>query len=217
MIQSDQSLPATDLPVQFAARLFDRVSQGARVVDDSRVSRHDGDELRRLAEQLCCREVDGIERADRFNRERSACTCQHGVRDRNDIAAASKPLQPAKPGALIGRRQTSCDTSAHEGAGSFRECQSGRNSPPPATQRTSRRGVLLEERRQQGARLDISECRGGGLGRLGGRRMAGPAASRLSRATARHDRYRSTGQQCQAAGGYPATPGEVHRAPLRAR
>ena len=161
--------------------------------------------------------MHGIERADRFNRERSACTCQHGVRDRNDIAAAPEPLQPAKPRTLIGRRQTSCDTSAHEGAGSFCECQSGRNAPPPATQRTSRHGVLLEERGQQSARLDISECRGGSLGRLGGRRTAGPAASRLSRATARHDRYRSTRQQCQAALGYPATPGEVHPALLRAR
>ena len=160
--------------------------------------------------------MHGIEGADRFNRERSACTCQHGVRDRNDIAAAPELLQPAKPRTLIGRSQTSCDTSAHEGAGSFCECQSGRNAAPPATQRTSRHGVLLEERGQQSARLDISECRGGSLG-LGGRRTAGPAASRLSRARARHDRYRSTGLQCPAAGGYPATPGEAHRAPLRAR
>jgi hypothetical protein len=197
--------------------LFDRVSQGSRVVDDTSVSGHNGDELRRLAEQLCCRKVDGIERADRFDRERSACTCPHGVRHCDDIAAASEPLQPAKPRALIGRRQASCDTSAHEGAGSFRKCQSGRNPPPPATQRSSRHGVLLEERGQQGAGLDVSECRGGRVGCFGGRRTASSAASRLSRSTARHDRYRSTRQQYQTVAGYPATPGEVHRASLRAR
>jgi hypothetical protein len=42
-------------------------------------------------------------------------------------------------------------------------------------------------------------------------------ASRLNRATARHDRYRSTRRQCRGAGGYPATPGDLHQASLRAR
>ena len=33
---------------------------------------------------------------------RPACTCQRSVCDRNDIAAAPEPLQPAKPCTLIG-------------------------------------------------------------------------------------------------------------------
>jgi hypothetical protein len=40
--------------------LLHYVSQRPRVVNDTRVSRQDGNQLRRLAQQLCCSEMNSI-------------------------------------------------------------------------------------------------------------------------------------------------------------
>jgi hypothetical protein len=68
--------------------------------------------------------MNGIERADRFHRERLARAHEYEFGEGNDIASPSESLQPAERSALISWRQAPSNTSAHESAGGFCECQS---------------------------------------------------------------------------------------------
>jgi len=67
--------------------LFDPVSESASVRADSLVARHDRHELRRFAEQLRCRQVDRVERANRFDGKRPPNPVEHRLTDVENEAA----------------------------------------------------------------------------------------------------------------------------------
>lgn len=58
-------------------RLLDYISERSRIVGNAPVASENVDKLRRFAQQLSRRKVNGIERADRFHRERFARTREY--------------------------------------------------------------------------------------------------------------------------------------------
>jgi hypothetical protein len=102
-------------------RLRNRIAKRGGIIPDAVIPGNDCHQWRRLPEQLRCREMNGIERADGFNRERPPYSSQHGVRDRHDVAAAFKPSQRVHRRPFLFRRQAARSTGTKNRAGGFRE------------------------------------------------------------------------------------------------
>ena len=66
--------------------LLDGVSKRSSVVSNPRISRDDGHQRWRLAEQFCGCQMHRVERANRLNGKGAANTREHGVGDRDDEA-----------------------------------------------------------------------------------------------------------------------------------
>jgi hypothetical protein len=88
--------------------------------------------------------MEGIQTADRLYRKRSACACEHGIRDADDITAAPECLQPTQSRTLIGGRQTLRNTRSYECARGFCERQRRRNTSSLAAKSTPRSSVLFK-------------------------------------------------------------------------
>lgn len=86
--------------------LLDRVPERLRVFPNPNVPCDDGHERRRLAEQLCRREMQGIECANRFGGKRPARTGKDGVRDGHEIAATLESTERTCGCALLVGRQS---------------------------------------------------------------------------------------------------------------
>jgi VWFA-related protein len=67
--------------------LFDRISKRFGILAHAPIARDDGHERRRLAEQLRGRKMDGVERADRLDREGAANPIEHCPVDIENEAA----------------------------------------------------------------------------------------------------------------------------------
>ena len=87
------------------------------------VTRHDGHELRRLAERFDRRNVHRIERANRRRGKRASYACKDLVSDRDDIAATLKAPQRTNGRAFRVRCESFVDTRPHDSARRFRKRQ----------------------------------------------------------------------------------------------
>lgn len=131
--------------------LFDRVSKRSCVLLDPTVSRHDGHELGRFAEQLRGGEMHGIERANRLHRKRASGARKHGVRHCDDVATALEYPQPSDRRALLGGRQTSGGAGTDDRSCCLCEGQRGGDTPAADAQRAQRCNVTFQQSRNQGA------------------------------------------------------------------
>lgn len=68
---------------------------------DPRVTSHDCDERRWVAELFGCRKVNGVERANRFDRERTPDAREHRVGHGHEVASSCKDLERPHRRALV--------------------------------------------------------------------------------------------------------------------
>jgi hypothetical protein len=74
-------------------RLRNGIAKRVCILTDTVVPGNDRHQRRRLTEQLRCRKMNGVERANGFDGERAADSRDHGVCYGHDIAATFKPPQ----------------------------------------------------------------------------------------------------------------------------
>ncbi len=84
-----------------SARLFDCVSERFGILPHAVIPCDDGYQRWRLAEQLRGREVDGVERADRFDRKGTADSIEHRSIDVQDETAPLERSEGAHGGLLL--------------------------------------------------------------------------------------------------------------------
>ena len=109
--------------------LFDRVSKRSSVISNPPITRHDGHQLWRLAEQFCGRKVQGIERANRFHGKGAAHPGEHRVGDSDDETTTCEHSQPSHGSALLRRREATARSSSDDRSSRFGERQRGRHEP----------------------------------------------------------------------------------------
>ena len=80
--------------------------------------------------------MHGVERANGLYRKGAADSCEHRVRDTNEVATTREHLEPACRGAFISLTQAPGGAPAEDGAGRFGKRQCGGD---PQTLRTYRR------------------------------------------------------------------------------
>jgi hypothetical protein len=131
-----------------AGELFDRVSKRSGVVSNPRISRHDGHQLWRLAEQFCGRKMHRIEGANRFYGKGSTNTREHGVGDGDDEATTCEYSQPSHGSALLRGRQATAGSSPDDRPCGFGEHQRRRHLPSFSVRRLQGRRVAFHERRE---------------------------------------------------------------------
>jgi len=74
--------------------------------------------------------MHGIERANGFHREGAADSRKNCVSDTDEVATTREYLESPYRGAFISLTQPPGGAPAKDGAGSFGECQRGRDPPP---------------------------------------------------------------------------------------
>ncbi len=174
------------------AHLLDSVPERSRVLAHTDVTGKDGHQLRRLAENLGSRQVDGIERSNGLDRKWTAGSREHGVGDGDDVASPFERLQgPHRGPRLIGGNTTG-RPGAHKRAGGFREreCRCHRSSLSSECRPSCR--VAFKQGGENRAGLDVTESEDGCLN--GAEAPAARGARRASggsSATLRHGRCRS--------------------------
>jgi hypothetical protein len=144
-------LPRRSGIVAKAGELFDRVSKRSGVVSNPRISRHDGHQLWRLAEQFRGGKMHRIERANRFYGKGATNTREHCVGDGDNEATTCEDSQPSHGSALLRGRQATAGSSPDDRSCGFRERQRRRHLPSFSAQRLQSRRVAFQERRKQNA------------------------------------------------------------------
>lgn len=91
------------------------------IFTDAAVPGDDRRQWRLLAKQLRCREVNGVGRANGFDGERPADSCEHEVCHGHDVSATFEPPQCLDRGTLLLGRQSSGNAGAKDGSSRFRE------------------------------------------------------------------------------------------------
>jgi len=186
--------------------LFHRVTERVRIVSHPHIAAHDSDQLRRLSQLLCARQVNRIQRPDRLHRVRPACPEEHGLGHGDDVAATPERTEPANGRALLLEAYPSTDSRAYEAAGGLSESECRGDATTPASEGRPRREILLQQGCEQRAGFYVAER----LTRFGcsrgGRRAR--AADPATFPTARHDRHRSAEQlsrsECRCVANLPA-------------
>lgn len=110
----------------------------------------------------------------RLHRIGPACTHQNGFGDAHDVATAPVRPEPSERGAFFFRTEATGNPCAHEAASGLGESQCRCDPAAIAGDRALRSRILLEQRGEQRARLDIPERSGIFLRALG--RYAAAAA-----------------------------------------
>ena len=178
--------------------LRDHVPQRLGVLTHARIPRDDRHELWRFAEQFGCRKMHGIERADRFDGKGAADASEHRSVDVEDETTPFERSQGANGRLFLCCRQPTSRTSPDDRAARFCERQGRRHVLCSDRQRLHDRRVVLQQRRNERARLDVPDARPRDLGSAGARGCL-PRRSPPRGATLRHDRCQSVQRRCQAA------------------
>lgn len=174
-------------------RSFDRISECFCVFANPNVPRHHHDQRRWLAQQLGRSQVHCVQRADGLDGKRPAHAREDRVRHGNQVAATPKPAERAYGHPLLVACQPRGGPRAVNRPGGFNDRQCGRDSASAAADRLQRACVVLQQRRDQAAGLDVSNTSG-----FRGRRWSfGPML--------RHGQRRSARWRSRPEAGYPAS------------
>lgn len=201
------NLPALDAVLTDIQRntLLDPVSKSLGIGANSLVPRHDRDKLRRLIEELCGRQVDRVERPNRFDGKRPTNAVEHPLIDVEKEAASLEGPEGLYCGPLRFRCQPAGHASADDGPSRLRErqhrCHQSRSRRPSLRHSC----VVLEKRSHQRTRFDIPDLR---CGRRRNPRAPGPGYRRQPLRGLRlpHGLRQSAQRLYQAAGGCQASP-----------
>jgi len=101
-------------------RLRNGIAKRFCVLTDAVVPGDDRHQRRRLAEQLRGRKVNSVERANGFDGERPADSCEHGVCHGRHVAATFEPPQCLDRRTLLLGRQSSGNPGPKDGSSRFR-------------------------------------------------------------------------------------------------
>jgi hypothetical protein len=119
------------------------------------VSCHNSNQRGRLAQQLGCGEMNGIEGSDRFEWECPPHPGEHSVRHRNQVTAPlESPKRPYRRPFLVDRQPPGPSCAKNRSRG-FGDRQGGRDLASSSADRLERACVTLQERGDQSARLDV--------------------------------------------------------------
>ena len=173
--------------------LFDGVAERFCVIPNSTVTCGDSNQRWRFAKQLECRQMQRIERANRFDGKRAASASEDRVGHGNQVAATLKSTERLDRRSFLLGRQPCRRPRTQNRSGDFGDCQRGRDLTSSRADRLQRVRVTFQQRRGQRARLDVSKTN----------RIS--ARSRRLGATLRHDRRRLVRRQFPPEGVYPAT------------
>ena len=178
---------------------LNRIPKSFCVFANPSVPCHDHDQRRRLVNHLRCRQVHGVERTNRLDRERSADASENRVRDTDQVTAKLETTERAHRRPLfVGRQPRGCARSKNRPCG-FGNRQCGSDLPPWSTDRFQCVRITLEKRGDQRGGLDVPNTSGfrGRGGHFG--------------STLRRDRRQSARRQFPPEGRYPATLLSGHR------
>jgi hypothetical protein len=104
-------------------RLRNGIAKHFCILTDAVVPGDDRHQGRRLAEQFRCRKVNSVERANGFDGERPAGSCEHGVCHGHHVAATLEAPQCLDRRTLLIGRQSSGNPGPKDASSSFREGQ----------------------------------------------------------------------------------------------
>ena len=183
--------PAGEAATSLApAELLDGVAERSGIVLDSSVARHDGDERWRLAQLLRRGQMDSVERANGFHRERAADASEHRLCHADQITATREDLEATDGGASLRLTEASGVAPADNGAGRLCECERGGDPSTDGAYRRPGGRIMLQEGSEQRARFDVARGQQDG-GRHAHGRSTATARAAMLRPTLRHGRSRS--------------------------
>ena len=112
-------------------------------------------ELWGLAEQLDGRQVNRIQRANRFDRERTRCAIEHLVGNGHQFAPACEGSQTTDRATLLLGRHAASQSSAEQRTVRFGQRQRGCDVTAAAPYCATSGSIALEKCRQQCAGFDV--------------------------------------------------------------
>ena len=194
------------------AELLDDVPERPGVVPHPAITSHDRDNLRRFAEQLGRCKMHRIERADRLDGKGAADAGEHRSVNVENEAPPLEGSQGSNGRLFFCCGQPKGRARSDDRPAGLCESQGRRHVLCPGRRRLHGRRVVLQQCRNERARLHVPNARPGSP-RSAGARGCFPTRAALRGATLRHDRCRSVQRRCPAAAGCPASPRTGHQPP----
>lgn len=127
------------------------MAQGPGIVTDAKVARDNCHESGRIAQGLRSRQVNGVQRAHRFDGKAASRASQDRFRDAHNVRTPGKALHGEQSRALLLSRDPSREAGSKHCAASFRRREGRRDPLPFGAYRGFGRRIALKQGRDEGA------------------------------------------------------------------